>query len=292
MSRKVLGRGLDALIGAKGNLTDLQATKAVHTIPIGRIQPNPRQPRREFDPERLRELAHSIQEKGILEPLIVRPLENEAYELIAGERRLRAAELAGHDTVPALIREFQGLESLEVALIENLQRENLNPVEEARAYQRLAEEFGRTHAEISTEVGKDRTTVTNLLRLLRLPAQILDMVSRGTLSAGHARVLLSVGDQEEQIRLAETMAREGWSVRQGERYLAAATQTRVRVGQRETSDSRARPAEVVRVEEALRNALGTEVHLTHGPKGGKVEIHYSGNEELERILELLGVEVH
>jgi ParB family chromosome partitioning protein len=174
MTRKVLGRGLDALIPHELRESEEEKTAdRVHLIPPEKIVPNPRQPRQKFDEARLAELSHSVKELGILEPVIVRPPVDGVYELVAGERRLRAAQQAGLAEVPALIRGFEGRQTLEVALIENLQREDLDPIEEARAYLRLTEEFDRTHAEISKDVGKDRSTVSNLIRLLRLPEEVL-----------------------------------------------------------------------------------------------------------------------
>jgi ParB family chromosome partitioning protein len=259
-------------------------------VPTAKVRPNPRQPRRQFNADRLAELAHSIREKGVIEPLIVRQADGDAFELIAGERRLRAAQLAGLDVVPVLVRMSADRESLEIALIENLQREDLNPVDEARAYLRLSEEFGRTHAEISQEVGKDRTTVTNLLRILRLPQGVLDDVSRGTLSVGHARVLLGVEAPARQADLARRMVAEGWNVRQAERFVSQINKPARARGGRPGTPSRG--GDVVRIEEALRHALGAEVHLDHGAKGGRIEIRYVSNEELERILELLGIQIH
>lgn len=290
MTRRVLGRGLDALIPKAAELPTMESVDLVRSVPVELIVPNPRQPRLQFDDARLEELARSIQEKGILEPLIVRTTDDGHYELVAGERRLRAAQLVGKSEVPVLVRDYEDRESLEIALIENLQREDLNPVEEARAYLRLSEEFGRTHAEISQEVGKDRSTITNLLRLLRLPSQILEEVSRGTLSVGHARVLLSMDDPQQQIDLACRMVSEGWNVRQAERFVAKVP----RNGERPKDDTlpEKRSREILRVEEALRYALGTEVHLDHGPKGGRIDIRYGTDEELERILDLLGIQIH
>jgi ParB family chromosome partitioning protein len=290
MAKKVLGRGLDVLIprGAAG--TEPRPGEVVQSVPTANVRPNPRQPRRLFNDERLAELAHSIREKGIIEPLIVRQAEGDEFELIAGERRLRAAQLAGLEQVPVLLRRSADRESLEIALIENLQREDLNPVDEARAYLRLSEEFGRTHAEISQEVGKDRTTVTNLLRILRLPQGVLDDVSRGTLSVGHARVLLGVEDPGRQADLARRMVAEGWNVRQAERFVSQIHKPAKVRGSKPGTPSRG--GEVVRIEEALRYALGAEVHLDHGASGGRIEICYQSNEELERILELLGIQIH
>jgi ParB family transcriptional regulator, chromosome partitioning protein len=292
MSRKVLGRGLDALISHEPQGSETADGDRIRQIPIGEIHPNPDQPRRRFDPSRLDELSRSIRERGVLEPLIVRQREDGTYQLIAGERRLRAARLAGHSEIPAILRDFKGEESLEVALIENLQREDLNPVDEARAYQRLSDEFARTHAEISDRVGKDRSTITNLLRLLRLPDQILESVSCGTLSVGHARVLLAIEDANEQIRMAERMTHEGWNVRQAERHVAGLTKRPAKKRKPSNGESGSGGREVLRVEDALRYALGTEVHLFHSAAGGRIEICYSGAEELERILDLIGVKVH
>jgi ParB family transcriptional regulator, chromosome partitioning protein len=290
MAKKVLGRGLDVLIprGAAG--AEPRPGEVVRSVPTASVRPNPRQPRRQFNDERLAELAHSIREKGIIEPLIVRQAEGAEFELIAGERRLRAAQLAGLEEVPVLLRRSADRESLEIALIENLQREDLNPVDEARAYLRLSEEFGRTHAEISQEVGKDRTTVTNLLRILRLPQGVLDDVSRGTLSVGHARVLLGVEHPGRQADLARRMVAEGWNVRQAERFVSQINKPAKVRGSKSGTPSRG--GEVVRIEEALRYALGAEVHLDHGASGGRIEICYQSNEELERILELLGIQIH
>jgi len=295
MVRKVLGRGLDALI-PEGSATPESVAdgERVLQIRIEQIIPNPRQPRREFDQSRLEELSRSIRELGVLEPIIVREATGGGYELIAGERRLRAAQQAGLQEVPALLREYAGRQTLEIALIENLQREDLNPVDEARAYVRLVEEFGRTHAEISRDVGKDRSTISNLIRLLRLPEEVLQDVSRGTLSPGHARVLLSLEAQQEQIALSRLMIREGWSVRKAEQYLAR----RQKGPEREADTARVpapeprRDREVVRIEEALRYALGTEVRLHHEGKTGRFEVFYSSTEELERILDLLGIQIH
>lgn len=290
MSRKVLGRGLEALIPREVAGAAEEPKDQVRMVPVGDIVPNTRQPRQRFDDTRLEELAHSVREKGIIEPLIVRPAIGGRYELVAGERRLRAAQIVGHEQVPVLVRDYRDRESLEIALIENLQREDLNPVDEARAYLRLTEEFGRTHAEISQEVGKDRSTITNLLRLLRLPEDVLEQVSRGTISVGHARVLLSLENAEEQIELCRRMVAEGWNVRQAERFVSRLAKSKPDPAGPAAPESRDR--DVVRVEEALRYALGAQVRLDHGPKGGRIEIRYDSREELERILERLGIQVH
>ncbi|MBK8229155.1 MAG: ParB/RepB/Spo0J family partition protein [Candidatus Eisenbacteria bacterium] len=299
-SRKVLGRGLDSLIrqdaapAAPVSVPTGVEVGQIHWVPVDRIVPNPRQPRTVMDTTKLEELSRSIQEKGILEPLLVRPERGGIFELVAGERRLRAAQLAGRSEVPVIFRDMDERSSLEIALIENIMREDLNPVDEARAYQKLVDEFGRTHADISKEVGKDRTTITNLLRLLRLPETVLEDVSRGTISVGHARALLALESTQEQVEIARRIAEEGWSVRQVERHLAE-RQASPESAQPSTPESKpavARDRQVVRVEEALQYALGTQVKLSHSAKGGKIEIRYFSNEELERILDLLGIEIH
>lgn len=296
-ARRALGRGLEALIptGAADVALDFSGDM-VRLVPVDKIVPNPRQPRKVMSDEGLSELADSIRERGVLEPLLVRANLDGTYELIAGERRLRAATKAGLQEVPVLEKEIGDQASLEIALIENIQREDLNAVDEARAYQRLVDEFGRTHAEISVAVGKNRTTVTNLLRLLQLPDAVLEYVATGALAPGHARALLKVEDPEKQISLAERIVREGWSVREVERATTpvppAETSKTPSQGATKSSPSPGRDPQVVRVEDALRETLGTEVRLHHSASGGRIEIRYFSNEELERILEILNIEIH
>lgn len=297
--RRALGRGLDALIPQGPERGGEGMEDRVHVVPIEKVVPNPRQPRSVMDDEGLQELAESISERGVLEPLLVRPLPDGRYELVAGERRLRASARAGLSDVPVLFRDFGDRASLEVALIENVQREDLNPVDEARAYQRLVEEFGRTHAEISRAVAKNRSTVTNLLRLLTLPEEVLLHVSRGTISAGHARALLKLESAEDQIRFARQIIEEGWSVREIERRVGQPEEETQEAEHPEESlrtkgerQPEVRDPQVVRVEEAIRLRFGTEVHLHHSSRGGRIEIRYFSDEELERLLEQMGVEVY
>lgn len=274
-----LGRGLDSLLPVE------RPTNGFANIPIEQIRPNPQQPRQTFDDQALESLADSIREVGLLQPIVVRPDEN-GYVLIAGERRCRAAEIVGLKDIPALIRE-EGIDdatSLAEALIENVQREDLTPLEEAGAYQQLMADFGLTHEEVASRVGKSRSAVTNTLRLLQLPTRIQGMVGRGELSAGHARALLGLDDTAYAIHIAERVVAEGWSVRQVEDAVKS------RVGQmtpRRSSIPRPRPAAIIELEDRLGERLGTAVKIDHGKRGGKVSIKYSSLDDLERIYRLL-----
>jgi ParB family transcriptional regulator, chromosome partitioning protein len=295
MSRKALGRGLEALIPKAGtpapeNKNPIDARVERGLVAVDRIRPNPWQPRRNSDPIKMDELVRSIQTHGILEPLLLRKYDD-SYELVAGERRLRAAQRAGIKEVPAIIVDLDDQGSLEIALIENIQREELSAVDEARAYQVLAQEFGRTHDEIANQVGKDRSTVTNLLRLLKLPPDILALLAGGRLSMGHARALLSVASPMDQAHWAQWIVDRGWSVREAERRIALSSASKEEDEARKQGP--AKDPHIMRVEESIRQHVGTEVRLHHGRRGGgRLEFLYTDQEELERILDLLGVQVH
>jgi ParB family chromosome partitioning protein len=246
------------------------------SAPIESISPNPYQPRATFDEEALAELAASIREKGLLQPIVVRRAGDGRYELIAGERRLRAAQRAGLERIPILVRDANDSEALELALIENLQRENLNPVEEARAFQRLADEFGLGQEDIAQRVGKSRSTVTNSLRLLQLPSDVLAQLESGALSAGHARTLLGLDSTQAQAAVARDVLARRLSVRDTEQLVR----------------QRARPAdsdaERRAVEANLARALGTRVHLRHNQSGsGRIVIEYYSLAELDGLIERL-----
>lgn len=291
MTRKALGRGLEALIPrAMGETAPVINGEKV-TIPVDGIHPNPWQPRRSPDPLKMDELVRSIQARGVLEPVLVRPVGGK-YELVAGERRLRASQRLGMKEIPAIIVNLTDKESLEVALVENLQREDLSPVDEARAYQILVEEFERTHDQIAEQVGKDRSTVSNLIRLLKLPEIVLDALSSGALSVGHARALLGLPRPLDQDRWGRRIVEEGWSVREAEARIGEAT--RLRDGTKESiAPVIDRDPHVARVEEAIRRRVGTEVRLFVSKKGsGRLEFRYADQADLERILDLLGVQVH
>ncbi|MEE2751246.1 MAG: ParB/RepB/Spo0J family partition protein [Myxococcota bacterium] len=286
-NRKPLGRGLAALIP-----DDLVAEESsprpsgVRRVPIGEIHPNPEQPRREFDPKALADLAGSIEAHGILSPLVVRAEgQGGGYVLIAGERRLRAAGIAGLKEVPVLVHE--GAEDpvvqLELALVENLQREDLNPVESAEGYQRLVKEYGHTQAQVSKRVGKDRATVANAIRLLKLPKKVLDLVREGRLSAGHGRALVSVEDPERLRRIVAQVLAGNLSVRATERLVAEKAS--------KTANRSAQPKQEKVLEYAaglLTRALGTQVNIRGQAKGaGRIVIDYHNAEELERLIHAL-----
>lgn len=291
MSRKALGRGLEALIpgaSAGGVATAVapgldEPRAGVRELPIDDIGANPFQPRTRFDDEAIQELAASIKATGVLQPVLVRSIGDADFQLVAGERRLRAARAAGLKRIPAIIRQVGDREMMELALIENVQRENLNPIDEARAYQALSEKIGLTHDQISERVGKQRASITNALRLLALPVEVQDMVSRGTLSAGHARALLPLEVAGDQLAAARYVQSKGFSVRRTESFVR-------RKLRRQHSRPRASKLNGLgEWETKLQQKFSTAVAITPGRKGGKVEFEFYGQEDLERLLEAWGV---
>lgn len=256
-------------------------------VPVDSIRPNPRQPRQAIQPEQLEELAASMREHGVLQPLVVTRSDDGTYTLIAGERRWRAARVAGLEKVPALVKEATPREMLELALVENLQRADLNPLEEAHAYQALVEDFGLRQEDVAERVGKNRITVTNALRLLRLPPAAQESLSLGLINAGHARALLQVPDEEGQLRLLELAVADGLSVRQVEelaRRMAEAVGRRQSPAKPARNDRQDDLYDAVReLEDRFRNALGTKVQLSRSSRGGKLVIYFYSEEELDRI---------
>ncbi|WP_126429221.1 ParB/RepB/Spo0J family partition protein [Brevibacillus marinus] len=277
---KRLGKGLSALIPA--NL--LEEGEQVSEIAVAEIRPNPYQPRKEFTPEALKELTESIKEHGIIQPLIVRK-SIKGYELVAGERRLRAAKEAGLKTVPVVVKAYSDQQLMEIALIENLQRENLNPIEEAEAYQKLMEHCSYTQDELAQKVGKSRPHVANMLRLLNLPQAIRKLVSTSELSMGHARAILPVEDHELQWKLANDVIKQQLSVRQLEELVKQLSVSRETKGKAKKSVKR-EPA-IQQMEERLRTRLGTLVKIKRGARKGKIEIEFYSDDDLERIMELI-----
>ncbi|HRR98074.1 MAG TPA: ParB/RepB/Spo0J family partition protein [Candidatus Syntrophosphaera sp.] len=274
-----LGRGLSALIPDKEEREDLKAH--LSTLPIERIKRNPLQPRLVIDDESLMELAESIKANGIIQPIIVNKTAGSDYELIAGERRLQAAKLAGLDSVPVVIRSVDKKEQLQLAIVENIQRKDLDPIEEARAYQTLVEDFSLTHQEIAQIVGKDRPTISNCIRLLKLPVEIQALVSEGKLSSGHARAILSI-DPEYQLLFAQHIIKYHLTVRQAEE------KAKTFVPQQEKPKSQETNPEILKsLEKDLHKILGLKVKVKERGGKGKITLEYSSPEELKHLKELL-----
>jgi ParB family transcriptional regulator, chromosome partitioning protein len=268
--KRALGRGLGALLPP----TEPEDGGRLRDLPVESLVPNPQQPRKSFDPRALEELATSIRASGVLQPLVVRPRGSQ-FEILVGERRWRAAQQAGLTRVPAIVREASDAEALELGLVENLLREDLNPVEAAQAYQRLLAEFGWTQEELAQRLGKDRSSIANALRLLRLPEPIQDDLRAGRLTMGHARALLGLPSVAAQLRLRERILSQDWSVRATEAGVQARRPGRPKV--------RRRAPDIEAVEEELRMALGTRVRIVGNLLRGRIELPYTSASELERI---------
>ena len=279
MEKRALGKGLKALIPDDVPLRS--ESRGAIQLKISDIAPGRFQPREVFDPDKLKELALSIKEKGFIQPVIVRP-KGDGYELIAGERRLRAAKGLGIEQIPAIIKDVKDDEALEIALIENIQRDDLNPIEEAKAYQRLSEEFSLTQEQISEKVGRNRASISNMLRLLRLPDKIKEEIYLGRISMGHAKAILMLDSEQSQLELCLKIIRRGLSVREAEYFVK-----RKIVGKAHPSRPRKHSTEIRTVEEELQRILGTKVTLLHHGKRGKILIEYYSNDDLERLLNLL-----
>jgi ParB family chromosome partitioning protein len=293
MKRKALGKGLSSLIpdkpppGAiKARQQEAETTPetGLLQIDLDQIRPNKGQPREQFDPVQLEELAQSVQAQGVLQPVIVRLNPEGGYDLVAGERRWRAAQIAGLMKIPAVVKEVADDRMLEIALIENLQREELNPIEEANAYQSLIDDLRLTQQEIADRVGKQRATIANALRLLNLPAEVQGLIKTAQISAGHAKALAALTVASEQIELARQIAKLGLSVRQAE---ALAGRIVRRSSRSLPKKQPVRDPNVVAAEETLQSAIGTRVRIVQGKKGGRLEIHFFSDEELERVYQLV-----
>lgn len=277
-----LGRGLEALIPTDN---DSATQPSYLEIPVDDIRPNPDQPRSRFDDESLEELADSIREVGVLQPVVVTKDDQGRHYLIAGERRWRAARRAGLGTIPAVVRGASGDSTLVEALVENLQRQDLTPLEEAHAYRQLLENTGMKQEEVAGRVGKSRSAVSNTLRLLQLPGPVQSMIDNGRLAAGHARALLGLEDEKYAVYLAEKAAEEGWSVRQVE----DAVRDRKAMGRPPASKqvTQVRPVEIIELEKRLADHLGSRVKINYENRKGKVEIRFSSLEDLERIYRII-----
>lgn len=271
-----LGRGLDALFSVENNVPELQTDE----IDIKMIRPRENQPRKSFDPALLQELADSIAEHGVLQPVLLRP-SGKGYEIVAGERRWRAAGMAGLDKIPALIRELEDVEVAEISLIENLQRDDLSATEEALAYRNLIDEYRYTQDDLAKRIGKSRTHITNTMRLLTLPAEVLDMIDKRQISTSHARALLGLKTKQEQIKAAQDIAKRKISVRQTEEI--------VRFEKESAPAQKAKEPELMDLEERLQRHFGSRAEIRRKKQGGTLEITFFNEEDLERILELIGL---
>jgi len=283
MKRSVLGKGLGALIPGASEADTKEAANVVTNIPLDKIKPNRFQPRVDFDSNKQAELVESIKESGLIQPITVRKTEGH-YEILVGERRFRAIEKLGWETIPAMVHDSVTNETaMKMALIENVQRDDLNPIEEAGAYSRLITEFNLTQADVAAKVGKDRTSVANLIRLLSLSDSIKKLIIEGKLSAGHARALLAVTIESERDTLANKIVKDKLSVRELEKLVYA------NKPKNKITKTKDRPAQIVALEDSLKRKLATKVTITHKRKGGKITIEYYSDDELNRLLEVLGV---
>lgn len=280
--RRALGKGLAQLLGE-------QFESTVSELPIDSIVPNPRQPRQHFDEAALEELAQSIREVGLLQPLVVRPTAEGTYELIAGERRWRACQRAGLKTVPVVVRPSGDQASLEMALVENLQRSDITPVESAKAFRRLIQEFGLTQEQVAERVGKSRTAVANTLRLLKLPPRALEALEKGEITEGHARALLALDSEPEMLALLERIVRTGLSVREAERAVKQTQSPKREQPQPPVSRTAASDPAVRQLEDGLSMYLGAPVRIERAEVGGRIVVSFYSDDDLERILEILGM---
>ncbi len=286
MPKKGLGKGLGSLFGEE-DIRDVASTPEppesgnVTNVRLSLIEPNEKQPRRIFDEEKIAMLTASIKEHGIIQPIIITPSKNGMYKIVAGERRWRAAKKANIKEIPALIRPYNDEQVAEIALIENLQRENLNPIEEAIGYNLLMEEFNLTQEIIAKHVGKSRSAVANSLRLLSLDNSIQKMLTDGLLTSGHARAVLSLENADMRKALAKRIVEDNLNVRQAE---ALAKQLQRKAPPKKTREKTASDIEIEKIQNNLSSAMGTKVKINHTPKKGKIEIEYYGNDDLERIL--------
>lgn len=271
--KTALGKGLESLLPEKG--------VEILKIDIDKILPNEYQPRKVFKDESLKELSESIKEKGVLQPVIVSKVGDGSFKLIAGERRWRAAAMAGLKSIPAIVKEASSQDAIEIALIENIQREELNVIETAEAFQRLLNEFSLTQEDLSRRVGKDRATISNYLRILKLPDEIKAYLNDNTLSIGHAKALLSLESREKQIEAAKEIIKKGLSVRASEALCKRLSKPLKQVKRKE------KLPEVAELEDRLTRSLGTKVKIKHKEKRGKIEIEYYSLDELDRLLEIL-----
>lgn len=277
MEKKALGKGLAALIPEKEPAFD--SSEAILHIPVSQIKTNKYQPRTDFNQEKLNDLINSIKEKGVVQPVLVRRVEH-GYELIAGERRLRAAKSLGVEKIPAIVKNVPDIDMLEISLIENIQREELNAIEEARAFEKFITDFNFTQEKIAKVLGKDRSTIANTIRLLGLPKKIQDFISKGIITAGHAKALLALPTEIDQLRLCNLIVKKGLSVREAENLASQRARGEKRVEAKKDQS-------ITDIESQLQQLFGTRVKIAHGKKRGRIQIEYYSSEDLNRILDIL-----
>lgn len=297
MAKRGLGKGIGALFGAEANETDIVerdisfinniSSENVTELKISQIEPNKEQPRKAFDEEKLGLLAESIKKHGVIQPIIVKDLNNGFYQIVAGERRWRASRIAGLNKIPAIIRSYDELTTMQVALIENLQRENLNPIEEALSYKALLDDFSLTQEQVSEQVGKSRSAIANSIRLLSLPQKVREMLESGTLSSGHARAILSVNDEDAKLLLAEKIVENALSVRQAEQL--AKSLNNPKKGNKKAETITQLDLQLGEIQKRMSDILGTKVKILNGAKKGKIEIEYYSANDLERLLRILDI---
>lgn len=287
---KGLGRGIDALFQDLSTLEEVDIqSETVQEIPLTELRPNPYQPRKTFDEKALEELADSIKQSGVFQPIIVRQSSVKGYEIIAGERRFRASKLAGKEQIPAIVREFDEAQMMQVAVLENLQREDLNPLEEAEAYEMLMKNLGLTQVELSEKLGKSRPYIANYLRLLTLPKVVKDLVQKESLSTGQARTLLGLKKKEDILVVANRAIKEGLTVRQLEQIVSEMNQSTKKEPVKK-KEQEPKPYYIRESEERLMDKFGTSVHIQEKEGKGKIEIEYLSASDLTRILDLLDIQ--
>lgn len=287
---KGLGRGIDALFQDLSTIEEVDIqSEVVQEISLDELRPNPYQPRKTFDEDALEELASSIKQSGVFQPIIVRKSKIKGYEIIAGERRFRASKLAGKETIPAIVREFDEPSMMQVAVLENLQREDLNPLEEAEAYDMLMKNLQLTQVELSEKLGKSRPYIANYLRLLTLPKVVKDLVQKDSLSMGQARTLLALKKKEDILVVANRAIKEGLTVRQLEQIVNQMNDATSKKPAKK-AESKPKPYYIVESEERLMDKFGTSVHIQEKEGKGKIEIEYLSSSDLTRILDLLDIQ--
>lgn len=298
MAKRGLGKGIGALFGNDIEETDIVAQdihqinendkEKVTSLKLAQIEPNKEQPRKNFDEEKLQQLADSIKQHGVIQPIIVKDLNNGYYQIVAGERRWRASRIAGITEIPAIIRTYDELATMQIALIENLQREDLNPIEEALSYKALLDDFALTQEKVSEQVGKSRSAIANTIRLLSLPKQVQKLLEEGAISGGHARAILSVTSEEGKLQLAEKIIENELNVRQAEQ-LAKALNAQKQEKEPAQPQTSAFDLQLQGIQKRMSDLLGTKVKILNGAKKGKIEIEYYSANDLERVLKLLNI---